>query len=260
MPEPEEEEEPEDSIDDPATEQTESPGQAPTDWGLAEAQIDETLPPADFQHVRRRMEAERERLRALDEADGDDPTEADHETPKGFKESFDSWLTGLIWPLLRGFGGAVKFILGPGIGLAVLTLWAGRRGAELMEQAREEVDRAQAQLLESLSAELHIANEVASMGARDEVLRPFRERYEAAETPEDRIDAARELTQALHEELRLLPPAESPEQELARRNLELQLNELTRKHDAYDLASGRLEEQTDTPFAQVALTFDMVDE
>ena len=81
----------------------------------------------------------------------------------------------------------------------------------------------------------------------------------ASITDEERIEAARDLNDALLEELRLLPHTDDPEQALTRRNLELQLHELTRKHNAYDVAVDRFEEESATLFALVALTFDMVE-
>ena len=264
--EPDPVESPED-VEDFATEVTASPGRPPTDWGLEEVQIDESLPPAHFALVKEKMAAEHDRRVAQRERDREhaERGEEDIDEPsthhvEGLTARVDGWLAAALWPLLRGFGGAVKFILGPGIGLAVLTLWAGRRGAELIEQARGEFELAQTQLVSTLAGELDMADQVLELGARPEVLEPFRKRYEAAETDEQRIKAARELNDALLEEIRLLPALNEPEQELARRNLELQLNDLGRRHDAYDLAASHLEEEEATPFAQVALTFDMADE
>ena len=115
------------------------------------------------------------------------------------------------------------------------------------------------QLLTGLDGEEGMADQVQDLGGRDNILEPFRERYERATTDEERIEASRDLNDALLEELRLLPHTDDPEQALTRRNLELQLRELTRKHDAYDIAADRFEEESATLFAKVALTFDMVD-
>ena len=254
--------------EDPPTDDTETgllrPPSAP-DWGLEDASvsIDESIPKPDFEGVKRKIAEERARLARLD-AERErqrESGEGDDETPnvQGFGSKMDSWLVSMLWPMVRAFGTTVKFILGPGIGLAVLTLWAGRHGAELLEQARGELEMAATQVIASLDKEMDMANQVQELGGRPNMLEPFRRRYENATTDEERIAAARMLNNALLEELRLLPHTDDPEQALARRNLELQLNELTRKHDAYEVAVTHLEDESATPFAQVALTFDMAE-
>lgn len=251
--------------EDPSTEVTD-PGLAhapsPPDWGLDDASIsfDASIPKTDFEDVKKKIAEERERLARLDaarESDGESSEGA--AGVRGFGSRVDRWLVRMIWPMVRAFGSTVKFVLGPGIALAVLTLWAGRQGAALVGQARGDLRMATTQLLTTLDAEEEMAAQVQDLGGRDTMLQPLRERYERATTDEERIEAARDLNDALLEELRLLPHTDDPEQALTRRNLELQLHELTRKHDAYDVAVDRFEEESATLFALVALTFDMVE-
>ncbi len=229
------------------TEQKQST-EAQINWGLDQVQIDETLPAVHFEDLLQRIAHERQQAQRKQE-----------ESPpaSGLGDRLDSWLAGILWPVVSSFGSIVRFVLAPGIGLAVLTLWAGRHGAHRMEQANEDYDQARIELVNARALERQIADGAEDLGARAEVLETFRERHETATTDEERILASRDLTDALQVELGLLPTSEDPKKEQARRDLEIQLNEHTRRHTAYDRARSAQKEQASTPFAWVATTFRM---
>jgi len=230
--------------------QTEPSSDDPVDWGLDQVQIDENLPAVHFEDMLQRIARERQRAQGQV-----DETQSPEELNLGGR--LDSWLVSILWPIMSRFGSIVRFILAPGIGLAVLTLWAGRHGAHRIDQARTDLDLARSELVNALAHEQQIADEAEALGARSEVLRPFRERHETATTDGERIRASRDLTDVLQVELGLLPTSDDSEKELARRDLEIQLNENARRHTAYQHARSSLDEQSSTPFAQIARTFDM---
>jgi hypothetical protein len=132
----------------------------------------------------------------------------------------------------------VQFVVAPVVLLGGLGLGGAWLESGTLRHARGAAELAEAGLQRDLLEETAAAGKVASWGAPAAPLEAACADAVAAPTVEARLAASEKLAETLARVLKELPPAPTPEQELARREVDRMLTSNRSRADEYRAAIG----------------------
>ncbi len=155
---------------------------------------------------------------------------------------------GLVWMLTKGLRA-----VGLPVGIVLLVAWAfaSRTGSELKQVDLER----QAQVFtfyRAVDDSLQILPELVAAGANATLIRSLQLKYEGAEDPMARSQAARELSTVLLQELSALPAAVEPEEVERRRRLEASIQVLDREAARYAELAKKQDRLSDSVSGRIA--------
>lgn len=120
----------------------------------------------------------------------------------------------------------------------------GLKGQGEVIDASRSYESADDQLAQAVRSQAEMANQLMEMGAREPSLTALLERTQT-DDPQEAIQASKQLSDAMLDELRMLPPNTDPAEELRRRSLELQIQDLGRAHERRASALGEWQQASD---------------
>lgn len=219
---------------------TDLPADPPTEeelnsrFGLdgADVEIDGQLPRAHFQTA---TAAPPTNPTPLPAEETEEVERSEHEQPGMHVDPSDAGqlIYELVWPLLRALYNTGRYLTFPVIGVLLVGLLTAQMGQTELNDIESDVELTETQLGHAIEAALPLYSELITMGAREAVLAPFLDRYQRSEDAISRYNAALELTDAMLQELRVLPPTADVAQIQRRREVEVQLNHMRSQYDTW---------------------------
>ncbi len=158
--------------------------------------------------------------------------------PRPAPPPFDEEDSGPPDPVVALITRVVQFVVAPVVLLGGLGLGGAWLEAGTLRHARGAAELAEAGLQRDLLEETAAAGKVASWGAPAAPLEAACADAVAAPTVEARLAASEKLAETLARVLKELPPAPTPEQELARREVDRMLTSNRARTDEYRAALG----------------------
>lgn len=171
-------------------------------------------------------------------------------------EVADDVIRDFVWPMLAVLGNTARYLAVP-VGIMVgIGYLGGLKGQGEVREASKSYMSAEDQLAVAVLSQEELAEQLVEMGARESSLYALVARTES-EDVEERIEASKELSDAMLDELRTLPQSDDPQAELKRRSLELQIQDLNRAHERRSQALGQWREASDGVAGGMAIRLGM---
>lgn len=185
---------------------------------------------------------------------GDSPQGEANE--KEAHEVADDVVRDFVWPMLTVLANTARYLAVPVLIMVGIGYLGGLKGQGEVREASKSYMSAEDQLAVAVLSQEELAEQLIEMGARDTSLKALIARTES-EDVEERIEASKDLSDAMLDELRTLPQSDDPEMELKRRSLELQVQDLNRAHERRSQALGQWREASDGVTGGMAIRLGM---
>lgn len=174
----------------------------------------------------------------------DGPEQEGDATDREAHEVADDVVRDFVWPLLTVLGNTARYLAIPVLLMVGIGYLGGLKGQGEVNDASRSYESADDQLAQAVRSQEEMATQLMEMGARGPALTALVERTQT-EDPQEAIAASKQLSDAMLDELRMLPPNTDPAEELRRRSLELQIQDLGRAHKRRAAALGEWQHASD---------------
>jgi hypothetical protein len=177
-------------------------------------------------------------------------------TEREAHEVADDVVRDFVWPLLTVLGNTARYLAVPVLLMVGIGYLGGLKGQESVRDASRSYESADDQLAQAVASQREMATQLTEMGARGPALDAL---VKATETddPQARIAASKQLSDAMLDELRMLPQNTDSAEELKRRSLELQIQDLGRAHERRSEALGQWEQASSGVTGAMAIRLGM---
>ncbi len=171
-------------------------------------------------------------------------------------EVADDVVRDFVWPLLTVLGNTARYLAVPVLLMVGIGYLGGLKGQGEVKEASRSFETAEDQLSQAVVSQEQMAAELIEMGARGPALEALVKRTDTG-TPQEQVQASKQLSDAMLDELRLLPANTDPAEELRRRSLELQIQDLGRAHERRASALGEWQQASDGVTGGMAIRLGM---
>jgi serine/threonine protein kinase len=185
------------------------------------------------------------------EHSGQDDSRADATEPQA-----DDWMRDYLWPTLTVLGNTIRYLAVPVLLMVGIGYLGGLKGQDAVQGASRAYESAEDQLAQAVLSQEEMATELAAISARGPALQALVKATETGD-PQLRFVASKQLSDAMLDELRMLPPNTDPAEELKRRSLELQIQDLGRAHERHAKALGQWQQASEKVTGNMAILLRM---
>ncbi len=194
-----------------------------------------------------RERSERERRERARAAEEDSPVNS-RDAADMMGELFWTMVRATAWGLMRTakYGGI------PALLVLILAWLVGSQSADQLQQIRSERDSRALAMNRSMDEGLELVPVLVESGANPTLLSSLQRNYEEAPSPEARVEAARELSSVMTQQLAQIPMPSTPEEIEQRRELEAHLARLDRDAARFAESERRYEAAEKTIGARLA--------
>ena len=168
----------------------------------------------------------------------------------------DNWMRSSLWQSLTLLGNTMRYLAVPVLLMMGIGYLGGLTGQDAVQGASQAYESAEDQLAQAVLSQEEMATELAAISARGPALQALIKATETSD-PQLRLVASKQLSDAMLDELRMLPPNTDPAEELKRRSLELQIQDLGRAHERHAKALGEWQESSERVTGAMAILMRM---
>ena len=227
-------------------------------FGLDDVEIDETLPAHAFRPAERPKTPPPPERRDPDDEEEPDPDD-ERETTDPTRSRLSELLYELLWPLLRALYHTGRYVAFPIAGLLIASVLGAQVGQTKLSGEAEAVQVSEVQLAQAIEGGLPIYSELLELGAREQVLAPFLDRYKKSSEGAASYTAAADLIDAMVDEVRLLEPSEDPAVLQQRRDVEVRLRAVQAAYDTWQEDMAAWQDTASTLTGTLAIRGGMAD-
>jgi serine/threonine protein kinase len=172
------------------------------------------------------------------------------------EQDSDDVVKDFVWPMLTVLGNTARYLAVPLLLVVGIGYLGGLKGQEAVRGASRSYETAEDQLAQAVLSQREMATQLAVLGTRGPSLKAMVKATERGD-PQARVAASKQLSDAMLDELRMLPPNTDPAEELKRRSLELQIQDLGRAHERRAEALGQWQHASDGVTGGMAIRLGM---